>query len=71
MREYLEFHELTYDGIGDFIEGADQQDAISPLYLLGKAAAYVDMAYALDRLTRAEALELRTCIAVYAACNTP
>lgn len=71
MKSYLEFHELTYDGIGDFIESADQQDAISPLYLFGKAAAYVDMAYALDRITRTEALELRTCIAVYAACNTP
>lgn len=71
MNECLEFHELTYDGIGDYIESAARQDAISPLYLFGKAAAYVDMAYALDRLTRAEALELRTCIAVYAACNTP
>ena len=71
MREYLEFHELTYDGIGDYIEEASRQDAISPLYLFGKAAAYVDMAYVLENLTRAEALELRTCIAVYAACNTP
>lgn len=70
MKQYLEFHELTYDGIGDYIESAARQDTVRPLYFLGKAAAYVDMAYALDRITKAEALELRTCIAVYAACNT-
>ncbi|MCI8801897.1 MAG: hypothetical protein HFG01_00950 [Oscillibacter sp.] len=42
MKQYLEFDALTYDGIGDYIEKAAQQDETAVLYLLGKAAAYVD-----------------------------
>lgn len=70
MKQYLEFDALTYDGIGDYIEKAARQDETAVLYLLGKAAAYVDIAYALEMLPKARARELHTCIAVYAACNT-
>lgn len=70
MKSYLEVSSFSYDTIGDFIEGALKQAVYDPLFLLGKAAAYVDVAYALDFLTKAQALELRTCIAVYAGCNT-
>ncbi len=60
MKPYLEMDALTYDGLGDFIQGA----AYDP-FLLGKAAAYVDMAFLLDLITQAEAGELLLCIQVY------
>ena len=70
MREYLNFEEWTFDGISVFIESAVNQDTISPLYLLGKAAAYVDAGFSFDELSESEARELHARIACYAGCNT-
>lgn len=57
---------LTYDGIGDFIVNAAEQANGALLYLLGKAAAYVDIASALGRVSILESAELRATICVYA-----
>lgn len=65
MKSYLEFSSLSYDTIGDFIEGASDQVVYDPLFLLGKAAAYVDCAYASGLVAEMEAEELLTCISVY------
>lgn len=70
MEPYWEFNALTYDSIGDFIERAAHLNKADSLYFLGKAAAYVDVAYTLDLLSKLEARELHVCIAVYAGCNT-
>lgn len=70
MNECLGFKDLTYERISSYIEDAVNQDAISPLYLLGKAAAYVDISFSLARITESEARQLHDCIAVHAACNT-
>lgn len=67
MEPRLYFENLSYDGIGDFIAAAVEKTESVPLYLLGKAAAYVDIAAILGRVTRLEAMELRTIIAVHAA----
>lgn len=74
MKEYLEFCELTLDGIEQFIESAAGQNEGNPMYLLGKAAGYVDMAFALERISKKSALELHSridqyvdCVLVYAA----
>ncbi len=66
MEPRLYFENLSYDGIGDFIAEAVEKFESVPLYLLGKAAAYVDIAAMLGRVSRLEALELRTIIAVHA-----
>ena len=65
MKQYLELNDLSYDVLGDFIENAAHQDGDSALFLLGKAAAYTDMAFVLDLITRAEAEELLLCIQIY------
>lgn len=65
MKPYLELSSLSYDMIGDFIEWAAAQDVYDPLFLLGKAAAYVDCAYATGQITEMEAQELLTCVSVY------
>lgn len=70
MALYLEFSDLNYNSISDFIEDSVSEDGISSFYLLGKAAAYTDVAYSLDFLTFSEAKELHACIAVYAGLNT-
>lgn len=70
MRKYLNFEEWTFDGISAFIENAVDQDAISPLYLLGKAAAYVDAGFSFGELSESEARGLHTKIACYVDCNT-
>ncbi len=63
MKPYLDLDALTYDGLGDFIQAAAYEpDAV---FLLGKAAAYVDMAFVLDLIPRAEAEELLLCVQVY------
>lgn len=66
MESCLSLESLTYDGIGDFITSAVEKSETAPLYLLGKAAAYVDIAAALYKLAPLEAMELRTIIAVHA-----
>lgn len=71
MPFYLSIENLTYDGIGDFISSVVESSEDSPLYLLGKAAAYVDIAAAFDCISRMEALELRTIIAVHAGMMSP
>lgn len=63
MKRYLELNALTYDGLGDFIESAAREEDAS--FLLGKAAAYTDMAFVLEQLTQAEAEELLLCIQLY------
>ena len=69
MKEYLNFEEWTFDGISAFIESAVNQDTVSPLYLLGKAAAYVDAGFSFGELSESEARELHTRIACYAGCS--
>lgn len=71
MKQCLAPDELTYDRIRDFIEEAAQRDLTSRLYLFWRAAACVNLAYVMERITEAEASELRARIAVFAACNTP
>lgn len=70
MRQYLELEEMTFDGISVFIENAVNQETVSPLYLLGKAAAYVDAGFSFGELSEPEARELHARIACYAGCNT-
>lgn len=65
MKRYLELNDLSYDVLGDFIENAVHQDSISVPFLLGKAAAYIDVAFVLELITQAEAEELQFCIQVY------
>lgn len=65
MKQYLELNDLSYDVLGGFIEEAAHQDGRSMPFLLGKAAGYIDMAFVLDLITRAEAEELLLCIQVY------
>ena len=65
MKQYLELNSLSYDVLGGFIEDAAHQDKRSAPFLLGKAAAYTDVAFVLDLITRAEAEELLLCIQVY------
>ncbi len=65
MKQYLELNDLSYDVLGGFIEDAAHQDGGSVPFLLGKAAAYVDVAFVLELITRAEAEELLLCIQVY------
>lgn len=69
MEPCLSLESLTYDGIGDFISNAVEKSETAPLYLLGKAAAYVDIALALGRISRPVASELRTIIIVHASVN--
>lgn len=66
MEPWLHIESLTYDGIGDFITSAVEMSEGAPLFLLGRAAAYIDVAAALGRVTRLEAMELRTIVAMYA-----
>ncbi len=63
MKPYLDLDAFTYDGLGDFIQSAAYEADAS--FLLGKAAAYVDVAFALDLIPRAEAEELLLCVQVY------
>lgn len=65
MKQYLELNDLSYDVLGGFIEEAARQDSDSVLFLLGKAAAYIDVAFVLELITQAEAEELLLCIQVY------
>lgn len=61
MKTFLELDELTYDGIGGFIEEAAHRGGDSS-YFLGKAAAYTDIAYSLGQISEQEALELFFCV---------
>lgn len=65
MKQYLELNDLSYDVLGGFIEEAAHQDRATAPFLLGKAAAYIDVAFVLDLITRAEAEELLLCIQIY------
>lgn len=65
MKQYLELNDLSYDVLGGFIEEAAHQDKRSMLFLLGKAAAYTDVAFVLELITQAEAEELLFCIQIY------
>lgn len=65
MKQYLELNDLSYDVLGGFIEDAAHQDKRSVPFLLGKAAAYIDVAYVLELITRVEAEELLLCIQLY------
>jgi hypothetical protein len=69
MEPCLNLESLTYDGIGDFISSAVEKSETTPLYLLGKAAAYVDIALALGRISHMVASELRTIIVIHASVN--
>ncbi len=71
MEPRLTLESLTYDGIGNFIASAVEESQDVPLYLLGKAAAYVDIALALGSIFPMEAMELRTVIVVYAGILDP
>lgn len=63
MKTYLDLDAFTYDGLGDFIQAAAHEPDAT--FLLGKAAGYVDMAFALDLISQAMAEELLLCIQVY------
>lgn len=65
MKQYLELNDLSYDVLGGFIEEAAHQDREAAFFLLGKAAGYIDMAFVLELITRAEAEELLLCIQIY------
>lgn len=65
MKQCLELNNLSYDTLGSFIEEAAHQDGRSTPFFLGKAAAYIDIAFVLEFITRAEAEELLLCIQVY------
>ena len=65
MMQYLELNDLSYDVLGRFIEDAAHPDSGSVPFLLGKAAAYVDVAFVLELITHAEVEELLFCIQVY------
>lgn len=65
MKQYLELNDLSYDVLGGFIEEVACQDSDSVPFLLGKAAAYIDVAFVLELITQAEAEELLLCIQVY------
>jgi hypothetical protein len=65
VKQYLELNNLSYDVLGGFIEEAAHQDRVIAPFLLGKAAAYIDVAFVLDLITRAEAEELLLCIQIY------
>jgi len=65
MEPCIAIENLSYDGIGDFIAAAVEDSENIPLYLLGKAAAYTDIADTVGSVSRLEALELRTIIAVH------
>lgn len=65
MKQYLELNSLSYDVLGGFIEDAAHQDGDSAPFLLGKAAAYTDIAFVLELITQAEAEELLLCIQIY------
>lgn len=67
MEPRLYFENLSYDGIGDFIAASVEKSVSVPLYLLGKAAAYVDIALALGRISLPVASELHTVIIVHAS----
>ena len=69
MEPRLYFENLSYDGIGDFIAASVEKSVSVPLYLLGKAAAYVDIALVLGRISRPVASELRTIIIIHASVN--
>ena len=65
MKQYIELNDLSYDILGGFIEDAAHQDGDSVPFLLGKAAAYIDIAFVLELITQAEAEELHLCILIY------
>ena len=65
MKQYLELNDLSYDILGGFIEDAAHQDGDSVPFLLGKATAYIDIAFVLELITRAKAEELHLCILIY------
>ncbi len=65
MKQYLELNDLSYDVLGGFIEEAAHQDRATAPFLLGKAAAYIDVAFILELITQAEAEELLLCIQIY------
>lgn len=65
MKQYLELNDLSYDTLGGFIEEAAHQDGTAAPFFLGKAAGYIDMAFVLELITRAEAEELQLCIQLY------
>ena len=65
MKQYLELDTLSYNVLGNFIESAVLESRESALFLLGKAAAYIDMAFVLELITQAEAEELLFCVRLY------
>ena len=65
MKQCLELDVVSYDVLGGFIEEAAHQDRATAPFLLGKAAAYIDVAFVLELITQAEAEELLLCIQVY------
>lgn len=58
MNTYLELDTLSSETLNGFIEEAIQQDETLGFFLLGKAAAYVDVAFVLELITQTEAEEL-------------
>lgn len=64
-KEHLDLDTLSYDTLGSFIEDAAHLEGQRVPFILDKAAAYVDAAFALELLTYAEAEELLLCIQIY------
>lgn len=58
MRTYLELESLSCETLNSFIEEATQQDEPWAYFLLGKAAAYTDVAFVLEQISQYEAEEL-------------
>lgn len=57
-RTFLELESLSCKTLDGFIEEAVQQDEPWAFFLLGKAAAYTDVAFVLEQITQYEAEEL-------------
>lgn len=58
MQTYLELDALSSETLNGFIKEAIQQNETLGFFLLGKAAAYVDVAFVLELITQTEAEEL-------------
>lgn len=65
MQRYLELDTLSKETLSGFIEEAIQQDETLGFFLLGKAAAYADIAFVLELITQTEAEELLARIDYY------
>lgn len=69
MKPYIEFKDLSYKNIHRFIFDAlhskQENELLPPLFLLGKAAGYLDIAMALEIITYKQASALLDLIMQY------